>query len=109
MAQSRAIDAINRTNATSGEAYVPTKLDIENGALGATFGTIKRNIIETAMRAIGLDYNVSNSYADIMSNPNNEIRVKDRVYYPHSGVGNLRPYNESGNPSGGCFSLYTMG
>ena len=53
--------------------------------------------------------NVSEGYAQIMADPNNAINVKGRTYYPHSSIGNLRPYNSDGNPAGGCFSLYTMG
>ena len=108
MAQSRAIEAINR-QAADGNVYVPTQLNIEQGSVGATFGTIMRNIHEAVFGGVGFDMNVSEGYAQIMSDPNNAINIKGRTYYPHSSIGNLRPYNSDGNPAGGCFSLYTMG
>ena len=109
MVQSRAVDQVNRTRAASGEGYESTDLNIENGVVAATFGAITKNILESVMQGIGLDLNVSDGYAQIINNPNNAINVRGRTYYPHTGIGNLRPYNESGNPSGGCFSFYSMG
>lgn len=109
MAQSRAIEAINRTSAADGGLYVPTNLNFEQGSVGATFGAIMKNIHEAVFGGIGFDMNVSEGYAQIMSDPNNAINIKGRTYYPHSSIGNLRPYNSDGNPAGGCFSLYTMG
>ena len=44
-----------------------------------------------------------------MTDPNQCIEVQGRKFYPHPGVGNLQAYNELGNPSGGCFTLHTMG
>jgi len=107
--QSRAVEAVNRTQAATGDVYVQTNLTPEKGSIGATFGAIMKNIHEAVFGGIGLDYNVSEGYAQIMSNPNNAIDVRGRKYYPHTSIGNLRPYNEDGNPSGGCFSFYTMG
>lgn len=110
MAQSRAVDQVNRTQAARpNNGYETTDLNIESGIVAATFGAITKNILEAVMQGIGLDYNVSDGYAQIINNPNNAINVRGRMYYPHTGIGNLRPYNESGNPSGGCFSFYTMG
>ena len=107
--QSRAVDQINRTHAASGEGYETTDLKIEQGTVAATFGAITKNILDAVLSGIGLDFNVSDGYAQIISNPNNAIDVRGRTYYPHTGIGNLRPYNEDGNPSGGCFSFYSMG
>lgn len=107
--KSRAVDQINRAQAASGEGYESTTLNIEQGTVSATFGAITRNILDAVLSGIGLDYNVSDGYAQVMSNPNNAIEMGGRIYYPHTGIGNLRPYNETGNPSGGCFSFYSMG
>lgn len=109
MAQSRAVEAINRTSAADGGGYIQTNINPEQGTVGATFGAIMKNIHEAVFGGVGFDLNVSEGYAQIMANPNNAINVKGRTYYPHSSIGNLRPYNSDGNPSGGCFSLYTMG
>ena len=106
--KSRAVEQVNRTHAASGEGYEITNLPIEKGTVAATFGAITKNILDAVMQGIGLDYNVSDGYAQIITNPNNAIDVRGRKYYPHTGIGNLRPYNEDGNPSGGCFSFYSM-
>lgn len=107
--QSRAVEAVNRTQAATGEGYIQTNLNPEQGSIGATFGAIMKNIHEAVFGGIGLDANVSEGIAQIMANPNNAIEVKGRTYYPHTSIGNLRPYNDDGNPSGGCFSFYSMG
>lgn len=109
MTQSRAVEAINRTQAAEGNGYIKTNLNPERGSVGATFGALMKNIHEAVFGGIGFDANVSEGYAQIMSNPNNAIDVKGRKYYPHTSIGNLKPYNSDGNPSGGCFSLYMMG
>ena len=109
MVQSRAVEAVNRTRAADGGGYVQTNINPEQGSVGATFGAIMRNIHEAVFGGVGFDMNVSEEYAQIMSNPNNAIDIRGRTYYPHSSIGNLRPYNSDGNPAGGCFSLYTMG
>ena len=58
--------------------------------------------------AIGLDPNVNRAYEGIMNDPNMQIAAGDKVYRPHPGVGNLRPYNESGHPAGGAFTMHTF-
>ena len=107
--KSRAIDQINRVQAASGEGYASTNLNIDQGTVAATFGALTKNILNAVLMGIGLDLNVSDGYAEILSNPNNEINIRGRKYHPHTGIGNLKPYNENGNPSGGCFSFYSMG
>ena len=108
MVQSRAIETVNRTSAAEGGGYIQTELNPEQGTLGATFGTIIRNIHEAVFCGVGFDMNVSEGYAQIMSNPNNAIDIKGRRYYPHSNIGSLKPFNSDGNPSSGCFSFYSM-
>ena len=34
--------------------------------------------------------------------------IQGKKFYQHPGVGNLRPYNDMGNPAGGCFTMHTM-
>ena len=108
--RSGAIDSINRTNAAEHNKYESTNFNnMESGLVSATFGAITRNILDAVLQGIGLDFNVSDGYAQIVSNPENAIEIRGRVYYPHTGIGNLKPYNEDGNPTGGCFSFYSMG
>lgn len=102
------IEAVNRTQAAEGNAYRPMEFKPEQGALGATFGAIIRNIHEAVFSGVGFDMNVSEGYAQIMSNPDNAIPIKGRTYYPHTSIGCLRPFNADGNPAGGCFSFYSM-
>ena len=107
--KSRAVDEINRNHAASGSGYESTNLNIERGAVAATFGAITKNILDAVLMGIGLDLNVSDGYAQIITNPNNAIDVRGRKYYPHTGIGNLKPFNGDGNSSSGCFSFYSMG
>ena len=112
--QSRAVQQVQSMATASGEGYISTNLGITNdeetrGILGATFGAITKNILDIVWSGIGFDANVTAGYEDIMTNPDMAIQIKGRNYYPHPGIGNLLPYNEAGNPSGGVFSLYTMG
>jgi hypothetical protein len=114
MSDRRSIDAINSVAAGSSDNYVTTNLRIDRtdeetrNVISNTFGAIKNNL-DMLWSAIGLDANVTYSYNQTLSNPDLAMEFNGRKYYPHTGVGNLRPYNEMGNPSGGCFSLYTMG
>ena len=113
MSDHRSIDAINNIAAGSADNYVTTNLRIDRtdeetrNVISNTFGALK-NDLNLLWSAIGLDPNVTNSYNQILADPNMAMDFNGRKYYPHTGVGNLRPYNEMGNPSGGCFSLYTM-
>ena len=113
--QSRAVEKIKSMATATGEGYVSTNLGLNkadeetNGILGATFGAMTRNILDIVWGAIGFDANVTAGYENVMTDPDQVIEINGRNYYPHPGVGNLMPYNEAGNPSGGVFSLYTMG
>jgi len=114
MTQNKVIQAINNLAAGSGTSYIPTNFGIEKtdeetrNIISSTFGAIKNNL-DLLWNAIGLDPNVTNSYQQMINDPNSSMEYNGRIYRPHTGVGNLHPYNEMGNPSGGCFSLYTMG
>ena len=111
---SRAVDKFNNIATATGTTYVSTDLGIDknnketNGIVGATFEEKKKNILDIVWGAIGFDANVTAGYEDIITDPNNAIEINGRNYYPHPGIGNLLPYNDAGNPSGGVFSLYTM-
>ena len=112
--KTRAVHKVQAMATASGEGYVTTNLGINNsnetkGILGATFGAVTRNILDLAWSAIGFDANVTAGYEKIMTDPNQAIEINGKNYYLHPGIGNLMPYNEFGNPSGGVFSLYTMG
>lgn len=106
--QNGKVEAVNRTQAAESNVYKPMEFKPEQGALGATFGAIIKNIHEAVFGGVGFDMNVSEGYAQIMSNPNNAINIRGRTYYPHSNIGNLHPINSDGNSSSGCFSFYSM-
>ena len=107
------IEAYNRTAIATNSGYVQTDLGIRStdeetqNLTSATFGQIKRDP-NAPWYAIGFSASVTRAYEALMNNPNTEINVGDKSFRPQSPVGNLRPYNESGNPSGGCFSLFTF-
>lgn len=108
------IEAYNRTAIASNPQYVQTNLGIkptdeETQNLNSnTFGQIKRDP-DAKWFAIGLSPNVNRAIETLMSDPNSAIQVGDKIYRPQTAVGNLRPYNEAGNPSGGCSSFNTFG
>lgn len=113
MSQARAIDAINGIAAGAPGSYVSTDFGIERtneetrNVISNTFGALKNNL-DMLWSAVGLDANVTGTYQQVMSDPNMAMEFNGRIYRPHPGVGNLKPYNDLGNPSMGCFSLYTM-
>lgn len=107
-----AIDKINRNVATT-ETYVQANFNIRKtddetrNIISSTFGMIKNNL-EALWYSVGLEPNVNIAYEKTMNDPNQCIEVNGKKFFPHPGVGNLRAYNEMGNPSGGCFSMQTM-
>jgi hypothetical protein len=111
----QSIDAINRAMATEIN-YEPTKLDIKKtddetrNVISNTFGQfIKNNLAAFWSEACqGFSPNVTKAYESVMTNPNECIELNGKKFYPHPGVGNLRAYNEAGNPSGGCFTMTAM-
>jgi hypothetical protein len=117
MSDKQSIERFNRTVAMDGNnRYIPTKMNIGKSdeetkhVISNTFGQFLKNNLEAfwSETCLGFDPNVTMAYQEIMTNPNNAINIDGKTYYPHSGVGNLQAYNESGNPSGGCFTMYTM-
>lgn len=106
-------DKVNRNVAQTAPQFVKVDLKIKRtdeetrNIVSATFGVIKNNV-DAIWHAIGLEPNVNLAYQNMMSDPNNCIEVKGMKFYPHPGVGNLKAYNEAGNPSGGCFSMQTL-
>ncbi len=109
----RSIDSINRSAAISEDNYVRTDLNIKRSddetrnIISSTFGMIKNNL-NALWYSVGLDPNVNMAYEKTMTDPNSTIEVNGKKFYPHPGVGNLQPYNEAGNPSGGCFTMQTL-
>lgn len=111
---SRAIESIKNISASSQEAYSNTDLGIQSydedtkNIMSSTFGVIKNNFM-SFWYAIGLDPNVTNIYTQTMMDQNKAMTFNGNTYYPHPGVGNLHPYNESGHSSDGCFQFHTLG
>lgn len=109
----RSIDAINRAAIASNDKYIKTDLGIREtneetaNVISSTFGVIK-NSLDSLWYSVGLDPNVNVAYEKTMMDPNMGFEVRGKMYYPHPGVGNLKAYNEVGNPSGGCFSMQTL-
>lgn len=109
----RSIDAVNRTAAIQDNNYITADLGIKKtddetrNIISSTFGMIKNNL-DALWYSVGLDPNVNMAYEKTMTDPNSSFEVKGKRFYPHPGVGNLQPYNEAGNPSGGCFTMQTL-
>ena len=114
MTNNQAIESIKSIGATSESAYVSTNLGISpsneetQGIISSTFGVLKQSL-EAFWYATGLDPNVNNAIANTMNDPNQYMEIQGKKFYPHTGVGRIQAYNEMGNPSGGCFTLHTMG
>lgn len=114
MAENRNVDSYNRTMAGN-NGYVETKLTIKKtdeetrNVISNTFGRYIKNNLDALWVAVGLDPNVNIAYQKTMTDPNACIDAGDKKYYPHPGVGNLRAYNEAGNPAGGCFTMQAIG
>lgn len=112
--RARAVQAFNNIAAMGEDNYVSTDLGIKTSneetknIISSTFGVIKNNL-DALWYSVGLDPNVNNAYEKVMMDPNLCIEVQGKKFYQHPGVGNLRAYNEMGNPSGGCFTMQTMG
>ena len=107
-----ATNEINRTSAAQAN-YVSVDFGIKKtdedtrNIISSTFGMIKNNL-EALWYSVGLDANVNAAYEQAMNDPNMAVEVKGKTFFPHPGVGNLQPYNEAGNPAGGCFTMQTM-
>lgn len=113
MSDRRSIDAIRQTAASRDDNYIKTDLGIKRtdeetkNLISSTFGIIKNNL-EAFWYSVGLDPNVNIAYEKTMTDPNASFEVQGKRFYPHPGVGNLKAYNEAGNPSGGCFTMQTL-
>lgn len=111
--KSRAIESVRSISARS-ENYSTTDLGIKNydeetrNIMSSTFGVVKNNLM-ALWYAIGLNPNVTSVYTQTMMDANQAMTFNGKTYFPHPGVGNLHPYNESGNPSDGCFQFHTLG
>lgn len=109
----RAVTEVNNTAAMTGEIYVSTDLGIKStndetrNIISSTFGMIKNNL-ESFWYSVGLDPNVNNAYEVTMTDPNKCMEIQGKKFYQHPGVGNMQPYNEMGNPAGGCFTMHTL-
>lgn len=109
----RSVSAINQVAATNENNYVSTDLGIKStneetrNVISSTFGMIKNNL-EAFWYSVGLDPNVNNAYEKTMTDPSQCFEIQGKKFYQHPGVGNLKAYNEVGNPSGGCFTMHTL-
>ncbi len=115
MSDNRTVDSVNRTMASS-SGYAPSKqLGIKKtdeetrNVISNTFGQYIKNNLEAFWYSVGLNANVNIAYQNAMTDPNQCIEKNNMKFYPHPGVGNMQPYNESGNPSGGVFTMQAMG
>lgn len=111
--RNRSINEINRVSMIGADRYVTTDLGIRESneetanIISATYGVLK-NSLEALWYSVGLDPNVNVAYQKMMTDPDTRFEAMGRTFYPHPGVGNLKAYNEAGNPSGGCFSMQTL-
>ena len=115
MSDNHSINSFNRTIAST-SGYKQTKqLGIKKtdeetrNVISNTFGQYIKNNLEAFWYSVGLNTNVNIAYQNMMMDPNNAIETGDKKFYPHPGVGNMQPYNEAGNPAGGCFTMQAMG
>lgn len=110
-----AINSLITDAAQNKENYVQTKLNIDKNdentgnIISSTFSLIKSNIANALMYAVGTDDNVSIAYIKNEQDPNATIQIGDKVLHKHPGVGLMQAYNEMGNPSGGVYTLHTIG
>ncbi len=108
------ISKIKVKSVTTESAYRTIDLGIRSGdeetvnIMSNTFGVIKNNLA-AFWASVGLEPNVNTAYQNTMLDPSKAIENEGKIYYPHPGVGNLKAYNESGHPSGGAFTLSTLG
>ena len=104
---------VNRNIAAKEPQFVAVDFGIKKtdeetkNIISSTFGLIKNNI-EAIWYSVGLEPNVNMAYTQAMTDPKQCIEARGKKFYPHPGVGNLKAYNEAGNPSGGCFSMQTL-
>jgi hypothetical protein len=82
--------------------------DETRNIISATFGVIKNNLY-AFWASVGFEPNVNAAYQNAMTDPNKVIENNGKTFYMHPGVGSLKAYNESGNPSGGAFTMSTLG
>lgn len=107
-----AIQDVTSVNART-ENYVKTDFGIKvtdeetRNVISSTFGMLKNNL-QSLWYSVGLEPNVNMAYEKTMMDPNQAIPVGDKTFFPHPGVGNLKAYNDAGNPAGGCFSMQTL-
>ncbi len=111
--EKRSIEAVNRKVIAANDRYITTDFGIRPtneetaNVISSTFGVIK-NSLDALWYSVGLDPNVNMAYEKTIMDPNMSFEVNGKKFYPHPGVGNLRAYNEAGNPSGGCFTMQTL-
>ena len=102
------IDTYNTKIAATEGNYKSNPMNA-GGLMKDTFSVIKNNLFNALQNAVGCDANVSIAFLRQQGDPNAGIQAGDRVLYPHPGVGMIHAYNELGNPSGGVYTLHTIG
>lgn len=104
------IEAYNRASIATSSGYVSRDLGIKStdeeteNLISSTLGQLKRDP-DAKWYAVGFSANVNRALEAIMGDPNTAIQIGDKTFRPQTPVGNMRPYNEAGNPSGGCSSF----
>ena len=113
--ETNAIKSIKTTAAQDSDNYVSTDLKIDRNdeetknIISNTFSIIKNNIHNALFYSVGTDPNVSVAYIKNEQDPNSCIQMGDKILYRHPGVGLMQAYNEMGNPSGGVYTIHTIG
>lgn len=107
-------ETITRHAAATNDVYKNIDLGIRisddetRNIISSTFGVIKNNL-DAFWSSVGFEPNVNTAYHNTMTAPEKATEAEGKIYFPHPGVGNLKAYNEAGNPSGGVFTLSTLG
>ena len=107
------VEAFNRKSISFNNDYKATNLGIKSydeetkNIISNTFGVIKHNL-NAFWYSIGFEPNVNIAYEQAMMNNETSFELEGKIYHQHPGVGNLKAYNEIGNPSGGCFTMHTL-
>ena len=115
MTHQRPLDAINRTATSSGAGYVKTDLGIKTtneetrNLVSGTYGQFIKNNIQAFWYALGCEPNVTGALNNIMYSGNASFERDGRTYFANTEVGNMRPYDLDGQPTGGCFTMTAIG
>jgi hypothetical protein len=116
MTHQRALNAVNNLPSFrgGGNGYLKIDLGIKSSdnetrnLMRDVWGGFIKNNLEVIYNGLGLDPNVTNDIAKIVNDPNMGFESHGKRYIPHSAVGNMRPNNLDGMPTGGCFTMTAL-